>query len=491
MKIPTLIPAVLVIVGLLALARWTTLETKSLENRVPGMDGTPDPAATDGQGGQSPEAVVAGQPIPGPGIPAEIPGSWPAFRGPHRDAICDDGTPLAHQWPPAGPPVMWQVELADGYAGAVISNGRVYVLDYVEAPVEENGTGEASGASPAADGGTEPPPGADTLRCLSLDDGREIWRNGYPVHITPNHGITRTVPALVEDYVITFGPRYHLACWDAATGENRWLIDMVRQFGTEERGWYNGQCPLVDQGRLIVAPGSPDCLMMALDYATGEIVWQTPNPRGWKMTHASIMPMEFAGRRMYVYCGTGGTVGVAADDGTLLWDETTWSENFATSPSPLPLPDGRIFLCSGYDITGAEILQLREQGQSILAETALTIPRKKYNSEQQTPVLYNGYLYGVKKLRGQLLCMDLEGNEVWNSGKLKFGHGPYMIADGMVLVLGDDGLLVIVEATHESFRLLGQSQIWDSGHEAWGPMAMVAGRLVARDMDRMVCLDLR
>jgi outer membrane protein assembly factor BamB len=296
----------------------------------------------------------------------------------------------------------------------------------------------------------------------------------------------------VDDCVLTFGPRCHLACWDAATGENRWLVDMVRQYGAEERTWYNGQCLLVDGQRLIVAPGSPDCLMMALDYRTGEVLWKTPNPRGWKMTHSSITPLQFAGQSMYAYCGTGGTAGVSADDGSLLWDETQWKEVFATSPSPVPLPDGRLFLCSGYDKLGGMILTLQQTDGAFEVSEHAEIARKVFNSEQQTPVLYQGYLYGVKKLRGgQLLCMDLDGNEVWNSGDLKFGHGPYMIADGMVFALSEGGLLAIIEATPEGFQLLGQAQVLEDAHEAWGPMALVSGRLVLRDVHRMLCLDVR
>jgi outer membrane protein assembly factor BamB len=97
----------------------------------------------------------------------------------------------------------------------------------------------------------------------------------------------------------------------------------------------------------------------------------------------------------------------------------------------------------------------------------------------------------VRKLREQMLCLDLDGNEVWDSGSLKFGHGPYMIADGLLFALADDGLLVTMEATHEACRPLAQFQVFENGHDAWGPMAMVAGRLIVRDLTRMACLDVR
>jgi outer membrane protein assembly factor BamB len=66
-----------------------------------------------------------------------------------------------------------------------------------------------------------------------------------------------------------------------------------------------------------------------------------------------------------------------------------------------------------------------------------------------------------------------------------------MIADGMIFVLSADGLLATAEATHEAYRPLAQFQVFEDGLDAWGPMAMAAGRLVVRDMTRMACLDVR
>lgn len=462
--IPNLLPAGLAIVGVVALGLWTsTGSIGSLPKREPGLDGTPPAEAI---GAVAP--VKAGQPLPGSGQPANIGGNWPAFRGVRRDNISSDDTHLARAWPPGGPPVRWQIDVGEGYAAAAIADGRVYLIDYDETAQ------------------------ADTMRCLSLADGREIWRNSYPVSVAPNHGMSRTIPAVAGDVVVSIGPRCHVACWDASTGECRWLIDMVRQFQTEERQWYTGQCPLIDGDRLILAPCGPDSFLTAINLTTGNVVWKTPNPRGWKMTHSSIMTMEFAGRRMYVYCGTGGTAGVATENGVELWFEDSWKENFATSPSPVPLPDGRIFLSSGYDETGAMLLQLEDAAGKLTAKSAFKLTRRQFGSEQQTPVVYQDHLYGVRKAaRGQLVCLDLNGKELWNSGQLKFGHGPYLIADGLILALSEDGLLAAVEATPAAFRLVAKHQVIENGREAWGPLALVGGQLVLRDLKRLLCVDLK
>jgi outer membrane protein assembly factor BamB len=246
---------------------------------------------------------------------------------------------------------------------------------------------------------------------------------------------------------------------------------------------------LIDQNRLIVAAGG-DALLMALDYQTGDVIWKCPNPNNWKMTHSSVVPMEFQGRRSYVYCASGGVVGVAADDGSLLWECTAWQEINATSPSPVILPEGKIFLSRGYG-SGALMLQLVESDGKLQARSLLELKAKQFSSEQQTPILRDGHLYGIRKIGSKtMVCLDLDGHEVWNSGSDQFGLGPYMFADGLLLVMDDDGTLTLAEASPEGYTRLARHAVWPDGHDAWGPMAMLAGRLIVRDMTRMVCLDL-
>ena len=61
-------------------------------------------------------------------------------------------------------------------------------------------------------------------------------------------------------------------------------------------------------------------------------------------------------------------------------------------------------------------------------------------------------------------------------------HIPYMTVDG------PDGRLTLAEATPDGYRQLAEAQILD-GNDSWGPMALAAGRLVVRDLTRMMCLE--
>ncbi|MGA2618028.1 MAG: PQQ-binding-like beta-propeller repeat protein [Thermoguttaceae bacterium] len=330
---------------------------------------------------------------------------------------------------------------------------------------------------------------ADTMRCLSLDTGGEIWRNGYPVVIPSHHGMSRTVPAVIGNRVVSLGPMCHVACWDTATGKALWLLDLVLDYGATVPPWYAGQCPLIDvkTDRLILAPGGK-ALVMAVDYRTGKVLWQSPNPRGWTMTHVSVVPAELAGRRMYVYCGKGGVAGIAADTGELLWDTTEWQIGTATCPSPVVVGPGRIFFSGGYNV-GSLMLQLQQEAGRIVPETLFRLTAKQFGSEQQTPIFWRGNLYGVRQKDQQLVCLDLEGRELWNSGREKFGSAPYLIADGLIYVLDDNGVLTMAEAAAAGYHRLARAEVLDGGVTSWGPMALAGGRLIVRDLTRMICLD--
>ena len=461
-SVDILVPAVLGLVALVALAVWLTAgRSTALEPRLPGLDGVPDPASAADQAPPEPTGAVQLD-----GQPSALPGRWPWFRGVARDAVAADSVSLARDWPDAGPDVLWEVELGPGHAGAVVDQGRVFVLDY------------------------DPVLLADTMRCFSLDDGREIWRNSYPVEVVENHGMSRTVPAVSGDHVVSFGPKCHVACWNVATGDCLWLIDLVQKFGAKVPNWYAGQCPIIDGDRVILAPCAKSCLI-AVDLKTGETIWESEKVSNWEMTHVSILPMTLGDTRMYVYCGSGGVVGINAADGKILWETKDWVGNMATCPTPVDIGDGRIFFSSGYG-AGAKMMRLSENGGTWSIETLFEMKPKRFESEQHTPVFHDKHIYGVRTKSGgeQLVCMDLDGNEVWNSGRDKFGRGPYMIADGLLVLLDDKGLLTIADATPETYRAVAQAQVIEHGHDAWAPMALVDGRLILRDLTRMKCVSL-
>jgi outer membrane protein assembly factor BamB len=58
----------------------------------------------------------------------------------------------------------------------------------------------------------------------------------------------------------------------------------------------------------------------------------------------------------------------------------------------------------------------------------------------------------------------------------------------MIYVMDDEGRLTLAEASPKGYVQLAQAQVLH-GHDSWGPMAMVDGKLILRDLTQMVCLD--
>lgn len=459
------IPVGLVVIGVVLLYVWLSADAAiDLTERLPIAE---DASQAIGDEGSVKE--LKGELVSFDGVPADLPGAWPRFRGANFDAISTEDVDMTKTWPADGPRVLWSIDVGEGYAGAAVLAGRVYVLDYDR----ENQ--------------------ADVIRCLSLEDGRDIWRYSYPVRIKRWHGMSRTVPAVTEKHVVTIGPKCHVACLDSMTGDFLWMFDLVRQFNTKVPQWYTAQCPLIDDDKAIIAPAG-DVLMMAVDCQTGQIVWQTTNPDGWIMTHSSVVPMEFNGKRFYVYCGgdhiKGGVVGVSAEDGSVLWKTDQWKVRFNV-PMPVVIEPDRIFLTAGYGQyeNGCTMLRLTEVDGKISVEPEFVHTTDVFGSIQQSPIYYDGYIYGVRP-DGQLVCIGLDGNIVWTSTSAnKFGFGPYSIVNGLIYIMNDSGELTLAQAGPTGYIQLTQAKVMD-GHESWGPMAVASGRLIVRDTERMICLDI-
>jgi len=95
---------------------------------------------------------------------------WPQYLGPGRNAISTE-TGINRSWPQEGPDVLWTVSLGEGFGGAAVSEGKVYVLDRVNNQ-------------------------KDVLRCLDLASGKEEWTYSYDAPGQVDHNGSRSVPTV-------------------------------------------------------------------------------------------------------------------------------------------------------------------------------------------------------------------------------------------------------------------------------------------------------
>jgi len=406
---------------------------------------------------------------------SDLTGKWPRFRGADYSNIIKTNLQINENWEAKPPRVLWSVELGEGHAAPAIYDGMVYILDYME--------NEQS----------------DALRCFSLKDGKEIWRRFYKVDIKRNHGMSRTIPAVNENYILTVGPRGHAMCVERKTGNLLWGIDMEKKYSTEIPFWYTGQCPLIENDTAILASGGKS-LMMAVDCKTGKIVWETPNPDAWKMSHSSIIPITIENKKMYVYCAIGGIAGISAegaDAGKILWKTQEWAPS-VVAPSPLYLGNGKILLEAGYG-AGAVLLGITKSANSFnLSILEKHLPAEGISSEQQTPIFDNNLIYCIQPkdaatVKNQFVCYSPDNlkTPLFTSGKSeRFGLGPYLKINDNFLILNDEGTLTLAKVSSKSYKKLSQFKFLD-GQDAWGPLAFADGFLILRDSKKMMCIDLK
>ena len=466
----TIITVALAVLYAALLIGWHLYDPyKSLQTQEPGADNRPEGTA------RKADDVVIGEFFMQYDAPAPngFTGIWSGFRGDGRTNITKAAHPLQleQDWQE-----MWSFTTGEGHAAPVIYKGRVYVLDYDETLM------------------------SDMLRCFSLETGQELWRRWYRVRMKRNHGFSRTIPAVGDGYVITIGPEGHVMCCDPQDGSMKWTLDLKQTFSTEVPFWYTGQCPLVEDGTLIVAPAGEEVLMAGIDVKDGSIVWQTPNTVKYTMSHSSIMPMELGGKKTYVYVGVGGVCGIsaeAADRGTLLWNTNKWQPS-VVAPSPLRLSSSRVFLVAGYG-TGGALLEVSRNGNAWKADILEQYKADKgLSAEQQTPILYDGMIISI-------LPKDAGGNReklviyhpgdlhtsVWRSANdEKFGLGPYLVIDKYLFAFNENGVLYVYEIGKDSMTFLKKQQVIEDGVDAWGPLAYADGMLLLRDSHNVKCIKI-
>lgn len=407
-------------------------------------------------------------------------GDWPQFRGPNRDNISTEKG-LYRSWPAGGPKVLWKIPVCEGYAGAAIKDGRLYLNDY-------DNVGKRH-----------------LVRCISLADGKDIWKWSYPVEIRSNHGITRTVPAVGTNLVFSLDPKCRFHALDIKTGNLVWQKNLVQEYKATIPGWYAGQNPLLEGDRVLLATGG-DALAVGFDQATGKEVWRAPNEFKDLMSHSSLMPATILGVKQYLYLTMNKVLGISAADGKILWS-FPFMGKMAVCPSPVSIGDGRVFVTSGYE-AGSLMLQLQKGASGFTVQKLYELSSKQFNSEVHTPILYQNHLFAVGStnagrgpegnlLVGRFTCLGLDGKVVWQSPAASgnaaaartFYLGGFMLADGLFFILdGNTGMLRLLEANTKEYKELASAQILE-GEDVWGPLALSNGKLVIRDMNKMVCLQ--
>jgi len=86
-----------------------------------------------------------------------------------------------------------------------------------------------------------------------------------------------------------------------------------------------------------------------------------------------------------------------------------------------------------------------------------------------------------------LKCINARtGQEAWKTRG--FGKGSLILADGMLIVLGEKGNVGLIEATQTAYTNLANAQVLEG--RCWTMPTLANGSLFLRNASQLFCLDL-
>ena len=417
---------------------------------------------------------------------------WPQYLGPRRNSTSDQKG-ILRTWPTNGPTVLWTVPVGRGFGGPVVKDGKVYLLD------RDDKVG-------------------DTLRCLDLSTGKELWQSAYDAPGTVMFPGSRSVPAVDGNHVYSCGHNGDLYCIDIHTHKPVWNKNVWKDFGGDRLPmWAITQCPLVYGDLLIVASQAPQAGVVAYEKATGQVKWQTP-PLGL-ISYASPALVKVDGKDHVVMVTSstnpfqrtspdnelGNVVGLDPLTGEILWKYDKWHCHISVA-SAVDAGENRVLIVGGYEL-GATMIKVEKKADGGYGTTELFTTRE-FGDQTKPPILYKGHFYaqyGTNSRRDGMVCMTLDGKILWKTKRAPdFNKGSMILADGLILATDGAQTLYLIEPDPSGFKQLASAKVLREGgsgsendpmasrvggrNQNWAPMALADGKLLLRDQSQLKCL---
>lgn len=394
--------------------------------------------------------------------------TWSQWRGPGRDGKSTE-TGLLDQWTESGPPLLWQTDgLGRGYASVSIAKETIYTLGRIDKQ--------------------------EHLIALRATDGKLLWSTPFG-----SGGHSNGTPTIDGDRVYAVGLKGDLICADARTGDPIWRKNYGKDFGGQMMsGWGYSESPLVDGDRLIVTPGARAAMIVALDKQTGDEIWRSSVPefgdRGKDGAgYSSVVISEAAEVKQYVQITGRGLIGVRASDGRFLWGYNRVANGTANIPTPIVSGDF-VFCSTGYG-TGAGLVKLSKDGNGVAAEEVYFLPGNTFQNHHGGMIRVGDYVYaGAQHNNGFPTCLELMSGKIVWGGKLRGpgeGSAAILYADGHLVFRYQNGVIALIEATPEAYRLKGSFKpVYQKGN-SWAHPVIAGGKLYLREETKLMCYDLR
>jgi outer membrane protein assembly factor BamB len=377
---------------------------------------------------------------------------WTDYRGPGRAGVYAEAE-IMTDWPSGKLPLLWKRPVGGGYASVVVADETIFTI---EQRMKK-----------------------EVVAAYDLDSGREKWIHGWDAdfrEILGGNG-PRATPIWYEGRLYALGATGELRCLDARSGERIWSCNILSDNQSENLAWGMAASPLIVEDKVIVLPGGPDGKsVVAYNRLTGNPVWKALNDR---QAYTAPQLATLAGRRQMLIVSAKRVMGLAVEDGRLLWERPWVTSQGINAAQPIVTADNRFFLSAGYG-HGAALMEVSSSGESLEARTVWSNIHMK--NKFGSSVFHEGYIYGFDE--AILACMDAATGELkWKGGR--YGYGQLLFAGGYLIISSESGEVALVKASPEKYEELARFQAIEG--KTWNIPAIAAGRLIVRNTTEMAC----
>jgi outer membrane protein assembly factor BamB len=384
---------------------------------------------------------------------------WPDFRGRNRDGKYT-GVPIRTSWPREGLRRLWKQPVGGGYASFVVANGRAFTIEQRR--------------------------NQEVVAAYDVQTGRELWTNGWNASFEESMGGDgpRATPTYHEGRIFALGAEGELRVLDADKGTVMWRRNILTDNGASNLSWGMSAAPLIVDDTVVVLPGGTrSSSIVAYNKVTGAPVWKALNDEA---SYTSPMLVTLSGVRQILVVTATRVVGVTPEKGTLLW-EYPWSTfNGINVAQPIVFTHNgrdRIFMSASYG-HGAAVFELADTGDRFEVKTIWENERMK--NKFTSSVVHKGHIYGLDE--SILASVNAEtGEQNWKGGR--YGYGQLVLAGDQLIVLTEDGDVVLVNATPARHEEVARFSAIDG--KSWNHPVIADGKLLVRNIQEMAAFEIR
>jgi len=387
--------------------------------------------------------------LPLPAAAAAVtPPEWPGFRGPQRNSIVP-GVRLATDWAASPPVKLWRRPIGPGWSSFAVHGDLLYTQ-------EQLGNHEI-------------------VSCYNVKTGVPVWMHRDATRFWESNAGPgpRGTPTLGNGRVYTFGATGIVNALDAASGAVVWSRNAAADTGLKTPYWGFASSPLaVDDVVIVAAAGA----LVAYDADTGNPRWF--GPKGG-VSYSSPQLLTIDGVAQVLLLSKGAT-SVEPADGKVLW-EHPWPG--FTMVQPALTAEGDV-LISDEGLGMRRLAVAHEPGGWTVTERWTSIGLKPNFNDY---VVHRDHAFGFD---GSILaCIDLrDGKRKWKGGRYGNGQLVLLPEKDVLLVISEEGELVLVGATTDQFTELARFPAIEG--KTWNHPVLVGDLLLVRNDEEMAAFRL-